>query len=578
MDIFKRLIRFLRPYWMLALAAPLLMALEVVTELMLPKIMQHIIDTGVANSDLSVVIRSGILMSSLAFIGMISGIGGAVFAIRAAMFTGSDIRSALFKKIQGLSFGNLDRLETGQLVIRLTNDVTQVQEAIFFSIHIMIRGGITLVGSVVMAFITSPNLGMIFFLLGPIIVIFLIFVAKRSIRIFTGVQEGLDRLNTVIVENFSGMRLVKSFVRMVYEKTKFGKINDYLTNQSIKAYKVGALTRPFMMLVVNMGIVCAIWFGGLKINTGSIMLGQLIAFVNYLMQALMSIMMVGMLLMRISRASASAKRIDEVFESRPEIQESPTPVKALNSRGRLCFENVSFSYNFGKTSHTPILKNINFTAEPGETVAVVGATGSGKTSLINLIPRFYDVTEGRITLDNVDIRDFSIEALRKNIGISMQNALLFSGTIQDNIKYGRPDAADDDVIRAACAAQAHGFITLFPDGYDSRVGQRGVNLSGGQKQRIAIARALLIDPAILILDDSTSAVDVETEGHIQDALSGLKKRSTSFIVAQRVSTILNADRIIVLDNGMIAAEGDHDTLLQTSPIYREIYDSQLGKG
>jgi len=577
MSTFKRIIRFLLPYRLFVVAAPLLMVIEVITELLQPMLVQNIIDVGVANSDVSVVIHTGIWMVALAVAGMGVGIGGAVFAVKAATFMGADIRRALFRKIQTLSFGNLDKLETGQLVVRLTNDVTQVQEAVFYSIHIMIRGGMTLVGSVVMAFITNSSLAMIFFFLGPMIVIFLIFVINRTIKIFTGVQEQLDRLNTVIGENFTGIRLVKSFARTVYEKTKFGKINDDLTKQSINALKFGALPRPFMMLVMNMGIVCAIWFGGLKVNNSGMMLGQLIAFVNYLTQALMSIMMVGILLMRISRAAASAKRIDEVMETRSEIQDPFGPGIDLKPHGRLCFENVSFSYDSGRTPHRPVLKNINFIAEQGETVAVVGATGSGKTSLINLIPRFYDATKGRITLDGIDVRHLSIEALRKNIGIAMQNALLFSGTIRDNIRYGKPDASDDEVIAAARAARAHDFIVRLQKGYESVVGQRGVNLSGGQKQRIAIARAVLIDPAILILDDSTSAVDVKTESLIQQALAGIMAHRTCFIVAQRISTILNADRVVVIDNGMIAAEGTHDTLLNTSSLYRDIYDSQLKK-
>lgn len=577
-DTFKRITRYILPYWLPALAAPLLMTVEVVTELLQPRIVQYIIDVGVADADISVVLQAGVLMIVLSLIGLLGGIGGAVFAVRAATFMGADIRNALFRKIQSLSFGNLDRLETGQLVSRLTNDVTQVQEAVFYSIHIMIRGGVSLVGSVVMAFITNSTLALIFFILGPVIVIFMIFIIKKTIHIFTGVQGRLDSLNTVIIENFAGMRLVKSFVRSAYEKTKFGKINDDLTDRSIQAFKYGALPRPFMMLFVNLGIVCAIWFGGIKVDSGSMMVGQLIAFINYLMQALMSIMMVGMLLMRISRAAASAQRIDEVLESSPEVRQTDSPVIGSNRRGRLCFDNVTFSYNFGKTSDTPVLKNINFTVGPGETVAVVGATGSGKTSLVHLIPRFYDVTEGSITLDGTDLRDLCMKDLRKNIGIAMQDTLLFSTTIRDNIRYGKPDATNEEVIAAARVAQAHDFISGFPAGYDTMLGQRGVNLSGGQKQRLAIARALLPNPSILILDDSTSAVDVETEGRIQDGLSGIMSKSIRFIIAQRISSILDADRIIVLDNGMIAAEGNHETLLATSPIYREIYDSQLGRG
>lgn len=573
---YKRITRFLQPYRLLVLAAPLLMTIEVITDLLQPKIIQYIIDIGVENSDFSVVLQAGLLMIALSLIGLLGGVGGAVFAVRAATFMGADIRSALFQKIQSFSFGNLDRLGTGQMVSLLTNDVTQIQEAVFYSIHIMIRGSMLLVGSVIMAFLTNSTLALIFFVLGPGIVLFLSFVIKKTITIFIQVQERLDRLNTVIIENFANMRLVKTFARSSYEKAKFGKINDDLTNRTMVAYKYGGLLRPILMLLVNFGIVCALWFGGIKVTEGSMLVGQLIAFINYLTQALMSILMVGMLFMRISRAAASARRIDSVIESSPDIQQSGTVRDNRKLKGRLRFENVTFSYNSGKTSHSPVLKNISFTVDPGETVAILGATGSGKTSLVHLIPRFYDVSRGRITINDTDIRDFHLADLRKSIGIAMQDALLFSLSIRDNIRYGKPGATDEEVVAAARTAQAHGFITALPDGYDTVIGQRGVDLSGGQKQRISIARALLINPSILILDDSTSAVDVETEGKIQDALSEASSMCTQLIIAQRISSILDADRIIVLDNGMIAADGSHDTLLETSPLYKEIYDSQLG--
>lgn len=575
---YKTIIRFLRPYRLLVFAAPLLMTIEVITDLLQPKIVQYIIDIGVANSDLHVVFQAGTLMIALSLTGLIGGVGGAVFAVRAATFMGADIRSALFQKIQSLSFGNLDRLGTGKMVSLLTNDITQIQEAVFYSIHIMIRASMLLAGSVIMAFLTDSTLALIFFVLGPAIVLFLCLIIKKTITIFTAVQERLDRLNTVIIENFANMRLVKAFARSSYEKTKFSRINDDLTNHTMVAFKYGGMLRPIMMLLVNFGIICTLWFGGIKVTEGDMLVGQLIAFVNYLTQALMSTLMVGMLFMRISRAAASAKRINTVMESRPEIQQFGAAQGHRDLNGRLCFENVTFSYNSGKTFRPPVLKNISFTVDQGETVAVLGATGSGKTSLVQLIPRFYEVSKGRITINDTDIRDFPLEDLRKNIGIAMQDALLFSLSIRDNIRYGKPEAADEEVVRAARMAQAHDFIAALPEGYDTIIGQRGVDLSGGQKQRISIARALLINPSILILDDSTSAVDVETEGKIQEAISQAGFTSTRFIITQRISSIIDADRIIVLDNGMIAADGSHDSLLNTSPIYQEIYDSQLGRG
>jgi ATP-binding cassette subfamily B protein len=333
---------------------------------------------------------------------------------------------------------------------------------------------------------------------------------------------------------------------------------------------------PFMMLALNLGVAGVIWFGGVQVTYGSIQVGQIIAFVNYLMRSLFSLMMVSMLLMRVSRAGASAERIVEVLDSEPQVQNRPQAIGTFTPQGQVAFENVSFNYN-GNT-HDPVLKDVSFVAEPGQTVAILGATGSGKSSLVHLIPRFYDVTAGQVKIDGVNVRDVDKEALRRNIGVALQESILFSGTIRDNIRYGRPDATDEEVIAAAKAAQAHEFISQFPDGYDTVLGQRGVNLSGGQKQRIAIARALTTNPTVLILDDSTSSVDVETEARIQDALAGLMKGRTSFVIAQRISTVLNANKILVLDDGRIAAQGTHSELLASSPIYREIYESQLGNG
>jgi ATP-binding cassette subfamily B protein len=393
--------------------------------------------------------------------------------------------------------------------------------------------------------------------------------------------------------------VVKAFARAVHEIARFGRVNDSLMKQMVRAARTVAVTGPFMMLSVNMGVVSVLWFGGQLVTGGEMQIGQLIAFVNYLMRTLMSLMFVSMLVMRLARAQASAERIQEVLDSVPEVQDRPDALAAFAPQGRVAFEGVAFSYDSdgrdlvlggGPSPGDGSSAGISFVAEPGQTVAVLGATGAGKSSLIHLIPRFYDVTAGRVTIDGVDVRDVDKAALRRNIGIALQESVLFSGTIRDNIRYGRPEATEEEVIAAAKMAQAHDFISEFPDGYDTVVGQRGVNLSGGQKQRIAIARALLVQPAVLILDDSTSSVDVETETKIQDALERLQDRAspsalsigprsaTCFVIAQRISTVLNAHKILVLDDGRIAAEGTHLELLAASPIYREIYESQLGNG
>jgi len=612
----RKLIRFLKPYWRWAVLAPLLMVLEVAMDLMQPRMIQRIVDEGIAQLDMAVVVNTGLLMIGLALIGAIGGVGCTVFSVLASQGFGTDLRSALFRKVQSLSFGNLDKLETGQLITRLTNDVTQVQEVVSMLLRIMVRAPLMLIGSLIMAVITSPRLALLLIVLGPLVLAALAWVINRAYPLFSQVQRQLDDLNTVIQENLAGVRVVKAFVRAKHEIGRFGTVNDSLMAQMIHAARTVAVAMPAVMLALNLGIVGAIWFGGLQVTYGGMQVGQLIAFVNYLMRTLMSLMFVSMLVMRVARAQASAERIQEVLDSEPEVQNKPGALAAFAPQGRVAFENVTFSYDHD--GRDPVLKGISFVAEPGQTVAILGATGSGKSSLVHLIPRFYDVTDGRITIDEVDVRDVGKAILRQNIGIALQESILFTGTIRDNIRYGRPDATDEEVIAAAKAAQAHDFISEFPDGYDTVLGQRGVNLSGGQKQRIAIARALLTQPAVLILDDSTSSVDVETESKIQDALEGLMRDRTSpsaplrqavvvsqtnhqarplwtspstglrtspstplrtsFVIAQRISTVLTADKILVLDDGQIAAEGTHEELLASSPVYREIYESQLGNG
>jgi ATP-binding cassette subfamily B protein len=424
-----------------------------------------------------------------------------------------------------------------------------------------------------------------FIALIPLVGLIMVWVIRRAYRLFSVVQERLDDVNTVLQENLAGIRVVKAFVRSQHEIQRFGKANNNLMDQTILANLSVAVTFPAMMLILNLGIAAAIWFGGVQVTVGDLTVGELIAFTNYLTRTLMSLLFVSMLIMRLARASASALRIEEVLDSTPEIQFQPRVEMTDPLNGRVKFENVTLSYN--QDGGDPVLKDVSFTAEPGQTVAVLGSTGSGKSSLIHLIPRFYDVSDGRVTIDGIDVRHMDESGLHRNIGVAMQEAVLFSGTIRENIRFGCPEASDEEVISAAKAAQAHDFILNFPDGYETQLGQRGVNLSGGQKQRIAIARALITHPVVLILDDSTSAVDVETESRIEAALENLLQgddsspqtaRSTRFVVAQRISTVLNADKIIVLDNGMVAAQGTHSELLKSSEIYREIYQSQLGNG
>jgi len=579
-----KLAKYLKPYWLSAILAPLLMMLEVGMDLMQPRMIERIVDEGIAKLDMAVVTQTGMLMIGLAVVGAVGGVGCTIFAMLASQGFGTDLRGDLFRKVQTLSFGNLDELETGQTITRLTNDVIQVQEIVAMLLRIMVRAPLMMVGSLVMAILTSPRLALMFLALVPLVAIVLVWVFRKAYPMFSEVQSRLDDVNTVMQENLAGVRVVKAFVRAGHEINRFGRANNALMDHTIRAARAVAVTFPSMLLIVNLGIAGAIWFGGIQVTVGGMQTGQLIAFVNYLTRALMSLLFVSMLMMRLARAQASAIRVQEVLDATPKLQFQPWTGGEFVPQGQIAFEDVSFSYNHD--GRDPVLKNITFSAEPGQTVAILGATGSGKSSLIHLIPRFYDVTHGRITLDGVDIRQLDEAALRRSVGVAMQDAILFSGTIRDNIRFGRPEASDEEVIAAAQAAQAHDFIMDFPDGYNTELGQRGVNLSGGQKQRIAIARALITRPAVLILDDSTSSVDVETESRIESALEKLMEaddtlaasHSTRIVVAQRISTVLNAEKIIVLDDGMVAAQGTHRQLLESSPIYREIYQSQLGDG
>ena len=571
-----KLIKFIKPYWYWAALAPLLMILEVTMDLMQPRMVERIVDEGIAKMNLPLVIQTGLLMCGLAVIGAFGGSSNGFFTELTVQNFGADLRGFLFRKVQTFSFGNLDELDTGQLITRLTNDVTQVQEAIVMILRMLVRAPFLLIGSLIMAIVTSPQLAFLPLVLMPIELAAVVWIVNRATPLYSLVQQRLDGLNAVMQENLAGVRVVKAFVRVDHEEARFGKANNLLADTSTQAGRIVAVMPAFMMLTMNLGIVGVLWFGGIQVTLGAMQLGQIIAFVNYLMITLFSLLMVSQMVIQLARAEASAKRIQEVIDKQAGIQNRPNAVSQLAQRGRVVFENVCFSYD--GSGEDPVLKGINFTAEPGQTVALLGTTGAGKSSLVHLIPRFYDVSEGLVTLDGLDVRDIDQDSLRRSIGTAMQEIVLFSGTIRDNIRYGRADASEAEVIAAARAAQAEEFILGLPDGYDTTLGQRGVNLSGGQKQRIAIARALLLKPTVLILDDSTSAVDVDTESKIQDALEVIMKGRTRFVIAQRISTVLKADKILVLDDGQIAAEGTHRELLESSAIYREIYDSQLGNG
>lgn len=569
----RRLFSYLRPYRLLVILAPLMMLGEVVMDLMMPRLTQQIIDEGIANNDLDMVLRTSGIMIGLAILGSIFGILCGVFAVRASLEFATDLRDSLFKKVQSLSFGNLDRLESGGLITRLTNDVVQLTDAVQMMLRILVRAPLLLVGSVAMAIVTAPRLSLLFVALMPLLMVMIGMVMVRAFPRFKKVQEKLDHVNSVIQENLAGVRVVKAFARHTFETDRFEKSNSDLRDTTLNAVYVVIVVMPLMMLIVNFGLVGALWFGGNMVDAGDIEVGALVAFINYLMQSLFALMMVSMVLMRFTRAEASAERINEALDSTPLIVNNPVANQPDRTAGKVQFDNVSFQYG---EDATPALTDISFTVNPGETLAILGTTGSGKSTIVGLIPRFYDVSHGRVLVNDMDVREWDEDRLRKHISIALQESVLFSGTIADNIRFGNPNATDEEVIRAAQMAQAEEFISNLEDGYESVVGQRGVNLSGGQRQRLAIARAIVRNAPVLILDDSTSAVDVQTERKIQEALA--KVETTVIIVAQRISAVVNANNIIVLENGSVLAQGTHAELMESSDVYQDIYRSQVESG
>jgi len=572
----KKIIRYLSPYKREAILATILLALVVVMDLSIPRLLQVIIDEGLAEKDMKVILETSLLMIAASILSATFMVGNTTFAVRTSRGFEADLRESIFKKIQTFSFGNLDDFTTGQLLTRLTSDINQIQLIITMTLRMFTRAPLMFIGSLSIMFATNFQLATIMVSLLPITVLLVTIFVKTVQPLFTKVQERLEHLNQVMQENLVGIRVVKAFVRKDHENMKFESANNVLFKSQLRVTQLLAIFFPIIMVLLNLGTVAILYFGGLQVFAGTASIGQIMAFINYIFSTMFPVLMLSMMAGQISAANVSANRVMQVLDDEPEVRDKSESVVLQDVKGRVVFENVSFSYEEDGGNH--VLTDINFTAEPGQIVALIGSTGSGKSSLINLIPRFYDVTSGSVTIDGVDVRDIKMNNLRSHIGISLQDVVLFSGTIRDNIRYGRPDVTEEKVISAAKAAQAHEFIMSFPSGYDSIVGQRGVNLSGGQKQRISIARALLVNPKILILDDSTSSVDVETEAKIEVALQKLMKDRTSFIIAQRISTVLKADKILVLDQGRIAAEGNHWELMKTSSIYREIYESQLGDG
>ncbi|MGC6588409.1 ABC transporter ATP-binding protein [Paenibacillus sp. Dod16] len=570
-----KLFRYLRPHWAAALLAPLLMLLEVAMDLLQPILMASIIDQGVMQNDTAHILHTGLIMLGAAAIGLLGGLGCTIYSSIASQRFGADLRRDLFLKVQTLSFRNLDDVSTGSLITRLTSDIVQIQTMVQMLLRIFVRSPLLAIGSMIMAVIISPKLAIILAIAVPLLFVVMFFLIRATLPLFATVQKKLDKVNTVLKENFAGIRVSKAFVRAGYEKDRFHQANTDFTQVSVKTQRIVALNMPILSMILNVSIVVVLWLGGKNAIDGSFEVGSLVAFINYVTQVLFSVSSVAMMLVRISTAKVSADRIQEVMHTESEIANAAHPAMNAYKQGEIEFDQVTFSYKPG--IQKPVLHHVSFKVRPGQTVAIMGATGSGKTSLVCLLPRLYDVTSGRIFIDGTDVRQFDLSALRERIGIVLQESILFTGTIRDNIRYGKADASDEEVIAAAKAAQAHEFISSMPEGYDTMLGQRGVNLSGGQKQRISIARALLLRPAILILDDSTSAIDMGTESRLQKELARLMNGRTCLMIAQRISSVIDADRILVLDDGKLVAEGTHSELLASCELYQDIYQSQFGK-
>ncbi|MSP11861.1 MAG: ABC transporter ATP-binding protein [Chloroflexi bacterium] len=573
-----KLLHFVKPYWQRSTAALVCLIALVFMDLSIPRLIQRIIDQGIAQHNQVVVIQTSVIMLGITALSTVLAIGNNILSVQVSESVARDLRDALFIKIQTFSFGNLDRLQTGRLMVRLTSDSSAFQRLIQVSLRIGTRAPLLIIGSLILMINTSLSLALAMIPLLLVTSAIIVFFIVKTEPIYHAAQQKLDKLNTILQENIAGVRLVKAFVRASFEGSRFEVANKDYADNSIKAMQFMSSMSPALTMFVNIGMVLVIWDGGLQSMRGDLSLGQIVAFTNYLLTTMAPLLLMTQLSSVWASGFASARRINEVLETVPDVQDAPDALVLPQDQvqGGIVFENVAFSY-YGDNSEE-VLQDINLVVEPGETVAILGATGAGKSTLIDLVPRFYDTTAGRILIDGTDLRQIQQDSLLAQIGIVPQETILFSGTVRDNIRYGCPTASDEEVIAAAQAAQAHDFIMKLSKGYDTHVEQRGANFSGGQKQRMAIARALLTHPKILILDDSTSAVDVETETKIQDALAAQVGRHTSLVVAQRISTVLQADKIVVIDKGHIAAEGTHKELMISSPIYREIYDSQLGNG
>lgn len=571
--------KYIRKYWKLFCVSIFFVTLEACADLLQPTIMAKIIDVGVANRQMNVVLQMGGLMLLVTAMGAVAASSRNIVSSRVSQSFGAELRSDLFRKIQTLSFENIDRFDRASLVTRLTNDITQVQTFVNGLMRVFAKAPLLCIGSLIMATRLNPHLAVVLLIVVPVVAVLIALNMKVGFPFFTRVQHALDRVNLVMREYLSGVRVVKAFNRFDAEVDKFDGVNQEYRRRSTLAMRAMAIFSPGITLTVNFGIVAIIWLGGLRVNSGQMQVGHIIAFVNYMTQILFSLMTISMVFNMLVRAKASTGRIGEVFEEQNTMtwSEAAPAVEPKDEtmRGRIDFEQVSFAY--AGSNGEPVLRDITFSCLPGETVGIIGSTGSGKSSLINLIPRFYDAGQGTVKVNGQDVREVDPQRLRETIAVVPQKTVLFTGSVLDNIRFGNERATREEIEHAAKMAEAHDFVAAFPEGYDTMLGQRGVNFSGGQKQRISIARALVRKPDILILDDCTSAVDVATEANIKEALRTYAQGLTCLIIAQRITSVMDADKIIVMDQGRIVGLGKHEELMETCGVYQEIFQSQVGK-
>lgn len=575
-----KVLRYLMPYWLFALLCPLAMILEVSMDLLQPTLMSDIVDNGIlgdaaADENLRYVLITGLKMLVFSLIGCFGGIASAAFGTAAAQKMGNDLRKDAFAKVMHMSFQQTDKFTTGSLVTRLTNDITAIQEFVAMSLRMFVRTGMQFIGGIAVILTLNVNFGIVLVISLPVQLIAVAIIMKKASPLFSIVQSRLDKVNSVVQENVSGARVVKAFTREEYEINRFDNANTDLMTTNLKVQKLLATLNPILMIIMNASVIAIIMIGGFQVEAKAMQVGEVMAAVTYITQILMSVMMVGMMFQQVSRSAASMKRVNEVLSTNPVISDGHKSADSDNS-GTVEFRNVGFSYP--GSSGKPVLSGIDLKVGKGQMIAILGSTGCGKTSLVNLVPRFYDATNGDVLVDGVNVKDYDVDTLRSKIGVVLQKSELFSGTVAENIRWGCETATDEEVKTAAKIAQAEEFIDGFNDGYDTMISEKGASLSGGQKQRMAIARAIIKKPEILIFDDSTSALDLSTEAKLHKALRENLSGVTVIMIAQRIASVMRADKIAVLENGSICAFGTHKELMESSSVYRDIYYSQMKQG